>query len=112
MKSILRKLALLGPALALAVIPASSAFAQDKAADLYKSKCSVCHGADGKADTAAGKKMGVKSFSDPEVAGNSDQVWFEVTKKGKGKMPGYDGKLTDDQIKDLVKYMRGLSKGK
>ena len=52
--------------------------------------------------------MGVKSFTDPDVAKNTDQSWFEATKKGKGKMPGYDGKLTDDQINDLVKYIRGL----
>jgi mono/diheme cytochrome c family protein len=28
--------------------------------------------------------------------------------KGKGRMPAYDGKLTDDQIKQLVKYIRSL----
>jgi mono/diheme cytochrome c family protein len=30
--------------------------------------------------------------------------------KGKGKMPGYEGKLTADQIQDLVKYIRSLKK--
>lgn len=80
--------------------------AQDSEA-LYKSKCQVCHGADGKG-TAAGQKMGVKSFVAPEVAKQSDEDMIAVTKKGKGKMPGYDGKLTDDQIKDLIKYIRTL----
>jgi len=92
--------------LAVAIMVSSTAFAQT--ADLYKSKCAVCHGADGKGNTAAGKKMGVKSFTDPEVAKNSDETWTEITKKGKDKMPGYDGKLTDEQIKGLVKYIRGL----
>lgn len=91
---------------AVAALMSSSAFAQT--ADLYKTKCAACHGADGKADTPIGKKMGVKSFTDPEVAKNSDQAWFEITKNGKGKMPGYNGKLTDDQIKDLVKHIRAL----
>jgi mono/diheme cytochrome c family protein len=54
----------------------------------------------------------VKAFSDPEVAKSSDAAWIEATKKGKGKMPAYDGKLTDDQIKDLVTFIRGLAKGK
>ncbi len=94
--------------LAVAAMLTSSAPAQT-AADLYKTKCVSCHGADGKGDTAVGKKLGVKAFSDPEVAKSSDQVWFDATKKGKGKMPAYDGKLTDDQIKELVKYMRSLA---
>lgn len=83
------------------------AFAQDDAAALYKSKCSVCHGPDGKG-SAAGQKMGVKDFQSPEIAKMSDQEMFDITKKGKDKMPKYDGKLTDDQIKSLVKYIRSL----
>jgi mono/diheme cytochrome c family protein len=87
---------------------ATSAFAQDDAAALYKSKCQACHGADGKGDTTVGKKIGVKDFHSPEVAKMSDTELFEVTKKGKEKMPAYDKKLTDDQIKALVKFLRSL----
>jgi cytochrome c6 len=83
-------------------------YAQDDAAALYKSKCQVCHGADGKGDTPAGQKMGAKDFHSPEVAKMSDAELFDAIKKGKGKMQGYDGKLTDDQIKSLVKYIRSL----
>jgi DNA-binding beta-propeller fold protein YncE/mono/diheme cytochrome c family protein len=74
---------------------------------LYKSKCQVCHGADGNG-SAAGKKMGAKSFHDPEIAKQSGVDLVAVTKKGKGKMPAYDGKLTDDQIKSLVAFIRAL----
>lgn len=95
----------------LALAMSTSAAAQDTAA-LYKAKCASCHAADGSGDTPVGKKLGVKAFSDPEVAKSTDAAWMDATKKGKGKMPAYEGKLTDDQIKDLVKFMRGLSKGK
>jgi mono/diheme cytochrome c family protein len=95
----------------LALAMSSSAVAQDAAA-LYKAKCASCHAADGNGDTPVGKKLGVKAFSDPEVAKSSDAAWIDATKKGKGKMPAYDGKLTDDQIKDLVTFIRGLAKGK
>jgi cytochrome c6 len=81
--------------------------AADDAAALYKSKCQVCHGADGKG-TAGGQKMGAKDFQSPEVAKQSDADLIKVTKEGKGKMPKYDGKLTDDQIKGLIKYIRTL----
>ena len=40
--------------------------AQD-AAGTYKAKCSACHGADGKGDTAMGKKMGLMDLASPEV---------------------------------------------
>jgi mono/diheme cytochrome c family protein len=79
----------------------------DDAEALYKSKCQVCHGADGKG-SAAGQKLGVKDFHSPEVAKGSDAELFKVTKEGKGKMPSYDKKLTDDQIKELIKYIRSL----
>ena len=83
-------------------------FAQDDPAALYKTKCQVCHGPDGKGDTPAGQKMGVKDFHSPEVAKMSDAELIEAVKKGKGKMQPYDGKLTEDQIKSLVKYIRSL----
>jgi mono/diheme cytochrome c family protein len=54
--------------------------------------------------------MGAKDFSDPDVAKNTDANWIEITKKGKGKMPAYDGKLTDTQIQDLIKFARTLAK--
>jgi len=95
----------------LALAMCTSAAAQDAAA-LYKTKCASCHAADGSGDTPVGKKLGVKSFSDPEVAKSTDAAWIDATKKGKGKMPAYDGKLTDDQIRGLVTFIRGLAKAK
>ena len=80
----------------------------DDAADIYKAKCQSCHGPDGKGDTAVGKKLGTRDFHSPEVAKETDQELFEITKNGKNKMPKYDGKLTDDQIKSLVKFVRSL----
>jgi mono/diheme cytochrome c family protein len=95
-------------AAALAFGAATYAYAQDDPAALYKSKCQACHGADGKGETPAGKKIGVKDFHSPEVAKMSDVELFEITKKGKEKMPSYDKKLTDDQIKSLIKFIHSL----
>jgi mono/diheme cytochrome c family protein len=85
-----------------------AAFADDAAA-LYKTKCASCHGADGKA-SAVGKKMGAKDLQDPELKKATEAQWIEITTKGKNKMPAYDKKLTADQIKQLVAYMKELSK--
>jgi mono/diheme cytochrome c family protein len=86
-------------------IGSASAAAQDASAT-YKSKCAVCHGPDGK-----GGKMGTRDFASPEVAAESDAQLTEIITKGKPpKMPSYDGKLKDTEIKDLVGYIRGLGK--
>ncbi len=82
----------------------SSAVAQDAAAT-FKSKCAMCHGADGK-----GGKMGTRDFASPEVKAESDAQLVDIITKGKGKMPSYNGKLKDTEIKDLVTYVRGLAK--
>ncbi|HYL09644.1 MAG TPA: cytochrome c [Candidatus Acidoferrales bacterium] len=100
--------AVLGVALAVIGLNLVPVHAQGTPEGLYKAKCAVCHGPDGKGDTVMGKKLAVKSFQSPEVAKESDTELFDITKKGKGKMPGYDKKLTDDQIKELVKYIRSL----
>ena len=95
----------------MAVLALGAAGARARADDvaaLYKSKCAVCHGADGKGDTPAGKKLGTKDFHSPDVAKMSDTELFDITKKGKDKMPGYDKKITDDEIRELVKYVRSL----
>jgi cytochrome c6 len=91
----------------LAASLAGPAFAQDDAVTLYTTKCQMCHGADGN-PTPTGLRMGAGSFQAPEVAKESDSQLFDVTKTGKNKMPAYRGMLTDDQIKDLVKYIRSL----
>ena len=88
---------------------ANIAFAQS-GADTYKSKCAMCHAADGSGNTPAGKSTKARSFSDPEVVKMSDDDLIAVTKNGKAKMPAYSSKLTDPQIKDVVAYIRTLQK--
>ena len=94
----------------LAAAIAAPAFAQSAGADTYKAKCQMCHGPDGTAATPMGKMMKIPSFKDPSVVKASDAELIAVTKDGKGKMPAYNGKLTDDQIKEVVSFIRTLQK--
>jgi cytochrome c6 len=55
-----------------------------------------------------GKTMKVKDLGSEEVQKQSDADLTTVIEKGKKPMPGYEGKLTKDQITDLVKYLRTL----
>jgi mono/diheme cytochrome c family protein len=86
----------------------STCFA-DAAAD-YKAKCATCHGPDGKGDTAMGKTMKVKDLGSAEVQKQSDADVATIIEKGKKPMPGYEGKLTKEQIDSVVKYVRSLKK--
>ncbi len=94
----------------LATFIAGPAFAQSNAADLYKTKCAMCHGADGLAASPMAKNLKVLSFKDPAMLKASDAQFIASTKDGKGKMPAYKGKLTDAQIEDVIAFIRTLQK--
>jgi len=78
-------------------------------AALFKSKCAMCHGPDGTANTTMGKNLGIKSYKSPDVQKQSDADLKNTIVNGKGKMPSYKT-LTPDQVDALVKYIRELGK--
>jgi len=85
---------------------------------LYKKYCAACHGKDGKGKTRAGKKVGVKDFTDAkyqasftdEQALKNIKEGMKNEKTGKWRMKPFAKKLSDDQIKELIKYIRSLKK--
>ena len=96
--------------LVLMAAPFATAFAQAPGADVYKSKCQSCHGAEGTPNPGIAKAMGVKPANDPSVKAISEAQMIEDTTNGKGKMPAFKSKITDAQIKDSVEYFRSLGK--
>lgn len=105
----LKSLILLMPILGLG----SALSAEDVAPGLWAKHCAKCHAKDGSASTPIGKKLKVGDYTDPAtLAEVSDEELFEMTKSGvKGtKMPGFEKKLTDEEIHALVAYMRGMAK--
>jgi cytochrome c6 len=90
---------------------AAPAFAQNSGADIYKSKCAMCHGAAGLGDTPAGKAMKAASFKDPSIVNAPDAQLIAAVKNGKGKMPASIGaKMTDAEIKAVIAHVRALEK--
>lgn len=77
----------------------------------YKSKCAMCHGADGKGQTPMGKSMKAKDFASEDVQKMSDAELTDAITKGKAPMPAMKS-LTSDQVKDLVSYVRAFGKKK
>jgi len=105
----------------LAVIIALGAFvgachAADGAENWTK-HCGSCHGKDGKGDTKAGRKADVKDLTDPKYQATfTDEQMFKQIKEGmkdkngKEKMKAFGGTLSDEEIKALVAFVRGLKK--
>ena len=93
-----------------------SAARADESADLYGKKCAMCHGKDGKGNTVMGKKLVIKDLTDQAVMSKlTDQQIEDQIKNGvkdpatgKERMLSFNGKLTDDQIKGLAKFVRTL----
>ena len=96
--------------LALSLAIWSKPAAADDAAPTYKAKCAACHGADGKGETAMGKKFGLRDLASPEVQKLSDDELNTVIADGKDKMPSYKKSLKPEQVKELVAYIRSLAK--
>ena len=86
------------------------------AKDNWTKNCAKCHGAEGKGDTAMGKKSGAKDYTDAKVQAEfTDEQAFKAIKEGvkvedKKKMDPYGEKLSDDEIKALVSYIRAFKK--
>jgi|GEM_PF-73978 len=78
--------------------------------------CAQCHGTDGKGKTKMGEKLGVKDLTDPALhAKVSDADMVKTIKNGirsggTTKMKAYGDLLTDEEIGELVKLIRGFKK--
>ncbi len=82
----------------------------------WANNCAQCHGPDGKANTKMGKTLSAKDLTDPKVqaaftdAKATQSIKDGVKQNGKTTMKAFGGKLTDDEIKALVAYVRTLKK--
>jgi cytochrome c6 len=71
----------------------------------FKTKCAMCHGADGKGK----ESMKTPDFTSADVQKKSDADLSTIITNGKGKMPAYKT-MTPEQVKDMVRFIRSLKK--
>jgi len=79
---------------------------------LYNKTCAACHGKTGAGDGPKSKslKTPMNDLSKAEFQNQTDGEHFYKTKTGRGEMTKYEGKLSDDDIWNIVNYMRKFKK--
>lgn len=83
---------------------------------LWDANCAQCHGKTGNADTKMGKTLNAKDLTSAQVQASftdakaTTSIKEGVKENGKTTMKAFGGKLSDDDIKALVAYVRTLKK--
>ena len=109
----MKTIASIAAALTVAACIASAA----EPSDNWTKLCASCHGKDGAGHTKAGKKLDVKDLTDAayQKTFKDDEAFGSLkngmkTTDGTDKMKPFAEKLSDDEIKALVTYVRTLAK--
>ena len=88
-------------ALAIVATMAMPLFAAADGAVVYKAKCAMCHGADG-------AKPAPKGINGPDSKLKGASGLNTIITKGSGKMPGFEGKLSPEEITAVTDYVLTL----
>jgi cytochrome c oxidase cbb3-type subunit 3 len=112
----------LNAAVALLLFASSAASAAEPnphAVKLYNTYCVQCHGINRDGNGINSRDMSVKprDHTDSKAMGDTpDELLFKAIKEGglsvnkSVLMPGWGGVLSDDDINELVAYLRSVSK--
>ena len=76
---------------------------------IYKKYCVFCHGGNGAGDGPLGRmlKPSPPSFVDPQrLAARSDEGLMKTIAEGKNPMPRFGEKLSVEEIKNVLGYIR------
>jgi len=93
--------------------PVAKSDASNKAGlTLYTKNCASCHGKTGLGDGVKSRALKdfAGDFSSDYYQNQTDGEHFYKTKFGRGEMPKYEGKLSDEDIWNVVNYMRTFKK--
>ncbi|MDH5379178.1 MAG: cytochrome c, partial [Gammaproteobacteria bacterium] len=69
--------------------------------EVYKQHCQDCHGATGRGELAM-----MPNFSRGEGIMKTDREMYRLILQGKGIMPGYEGVLPDEDVDNVIAYLK------
>lgn len=115
------KIVLCGILVPLFLAATSQAYAKERAEDNYRTYCTQCHGSQGNGTGINVRDMSVqpRDHTDTKaMSARSDQDLAKVIKEGglsinkSVLMPPWGDVFSDEEVKDLVQYLRKLCKCK
>ena len=75
----------------------------------FNTKCAKCHGRDGRGKTSQGRRTHARDMTDVNWQNDvTDERLFNSITNGRGKMPAFKKSLKENQIDELVNYVRRL----
>lgn len=78
--------------------------------DVFRDKCSACHGSDGTGRTTIGKSLKIPDLTSDLVQTRSADELAQAIGQGQGRMPAYEKKFNPVQIEQLASYVRAFAK--
>ncbi len=85
---------------------------------IYRQLCASCHGTSGKGDGPVGQALNPKPSDFTKHMGNhGEDYFFKIIKQGgsavgkSSAMPAWGGQLEDDDIWDVISYLKTFSEG-
>ena len=98
--------------LVLGVCNSLSAQEEDKSpgATIFKTKCVLCHGPDGSDNTPLGKQLQAANLGSKQVQKQSNAELHKIVHDGRANMPPFGEQLTDEQIDQVIRYVRHFGK--
>jgi mono/diheme cytochrome c family protein len=76
---------------------------------IYAMDCALCHGTDGEGKTEVSKQMKIPDLTAAAtLKGRTDGELLYRIKSGHGEMPGEGDRVKEDQLWDVVNYVRSL----
>jgi mono/diheme cytochrome c family protein len=77
----------------------------------HATDCAMCHGKEGEGKGVLAKdiSMNIHDWRDPAALAHfTDGELFYIIVKGKGRMPGYEGRETPEQVWQMIAYLHSM----
>ena len=103
-----------GSVVILTFLVVSSLVAQEAAkspgANVFRTKCVLCHGADGSGKTPLGKQLQAADLRSKDVQKLGDAELHRIIHDGQANMPPFADQLSESEIDQVLKHVRVLGK--